>query len=118
MKWFILSLSRWQDYKGRSRRKEFLFFFLFNSLFWYIPFITIELRPEVYILHISQSVWDILFFLPLIVRRLHDTGRSAWWLLLFFIFIFFKSNEGENRFGKNPITKNEDFKTLSDHFHS
>ncbi|WP_137470881.1 DUF805 domain-containing protein, partial [Escherichia coli] len=46
------------------------------------------------------------------VRRLHDTGRSGWWFILYFIpvigdlvlliFTVQKGNEGENQFGPDP----------------
>lgn len=40
------------------------------------------------------------------VRRLHDTDRSGWWVLLLFInLIFFcqKGTTGDNRFGPDPL---------------
>jgi uncharacterized membrane protein YhaH (DUF805 family) len=39
------------------------------------------------------------------VRRMHDTDRSGWWLLLPFVnlvFLFQDSTPGANRFGLNP----------------
>ena len=52
------------------------------------------------------------------IRRLHDTNRSAWWLLLGFIpvvgtlvLIYFwvgKSNLGSNNFGEPPFEVLED----------
>lgn len=49
------------------------------------------------------------------VRRLHDTDRSGWWLLIgiitvigvlvLLVFMVLDSSPGENRFGGNP--KNE-----------
>ncbi|MNG31219.1 Inner membrane protein YhaH [compost metagenome] len=39
------------------------------------------------------------------VRRMHDTDRSGWWLLLPFVNIVFlcqDSTPGANRFGPNP----------------
>jgi uncharacterized membrane protein YhaH (DUF805 family) len=46
------------------------------------------------------------------VRRLHDTNRSAWWLLLFFVpvigdivllvFTVFNGTQGENDYGADP----------------
>jgi uncharacterized membrane protein YhaH (DUF805 family) len=46
------------------------------------------------------------------VRRLHDTDRSGWWLLLglipvigaivLIVFYLLDSQPGENRFGPNP----------------
>lgn len=59
---------------------------------------------------------QILFALPcllLVIRRLHDIGRSGWWWLLIFIpFVNFimgiylmskKGETGPNRFGPDPL---------------
>lgn len=47
------------------------------------------------------------------VRRLHDTGRTGWWILVvlipvigFFVFLYFMIIEGEpgdNEYGRDPI---------------
>jgi len=46
------------------------------------------------------------------IRRLHDTGRSAWWVLIgiipligslvLIVFMFLDSEPGNNRYGANP----------------
>ena len=46
------------------------------------------------------------------VRRLHDTGRSGWWILIGFIpvigwlvllvFMFMDSQPGDNEYGPSP----------------
>ena len=56
-----------------------------------------------------------LFLIPsaaVLVRRLHDTERSAWWLLIalipvigaiaLLVFLCIDSSLGENRYGANP----------------
>ena len=50
--------------------------------------------------------------LSVLFRRLHDTGRSAWWILIglipligaivLFIFTVLDSEPGSNKFGPNP----------------
>ena len=54
----------------------------------------------------------IVPYLAVIFRRLHDTDRSGWWILIAFIplvgiivllvFLILKGNEGDNRFGPDP----------------
>ena len=53
-------------------------------------------------------------FLPslaVMARRLHDTGKSAWWMLLYltlvgiivlFVFACLRGNVGSNKFGEDP----------------
>jgi uncharacterized membrane protein YhaH (DUF805 family) len=65
---------------------------------------------------ILGSIWSLATFIPglaVAVRRLHDTGRSGWWLLLFLIpligfivlVVWFASrgNTGTNAFGPDPV---------------
>jgi uncharacterized membrane protein YhaH (DUF805 family) len=60
--------------------------------------------------------WGFATFIPQLavsVRRLHDTDRSGWWLLLFFIpfgggvvlivWFCFPGTHSYNRFGANPL---------------
>ncbi len=79
--------QRYADFKGRSRRSEFWFFVLFSAIVRAIANVIDA------ILHTGNAntggVVSTLVFLALIVpslavgaRRLHDTGRSGWWLLI------------------------------------
>ena len=69
---------------------------------------------------ILTTIYGILVFLPwwaVQFRRLHDTDRSAWWVLLFLIpvigwliIIVFNcqaGTPGENRFGPDPKLEQE-----------
>lgn len=91
MNWFLSVLKRPVDFKGRARRKEYWYFFLYsliltiilsvidNALGWY------NSAEEVGIL---SGVFTLLILLPSLAvtaRRLHDTGRSGWWMLLYII---------------------------------
>lgn len=62
------------------------------------------------------NIWSLVIFLPTLaagVRRLHDTDRSGWWLLLMFlpvigaivliVFLAQKGTAGTNRFGPDPL---------------
>ncbi len=66
------------DFKGRAGMPEFWGFFLFC----FVSSIIMSLVP------ILGQLYVLALFIPCLavsVRRLHDTGRSAWWLLLFFL---------------------------------
>ena len=55
-----------------------------------------------------MSVYSLAILVPSIavgVRRMHDAGRSGWWLLLPLINLLFlcsDSQAGENEYGRNP----------------
>jgi uncharacterized membrane protein YhaH (DUF805 family) len=41
------------------------------------------------------------------IRRMHDTGRSGWWILcpiVNFVFLCFDSQPNDNEYGPNPKT--------------
>ena len=57
-------------------------------------------------------------------RRLHDTGRSAWWLLVFaipvigalwlaWVTLFQRGTQGDNKFGSDPGQRAADYLTVS-----
>jgi uncharacterized membrane protein YhaH (DUF805 family) len=58
------------------------------------------------------------------VRRLHDTGRSAWWLLVFavpvlgalwlaWVLLLQRGTDGDNAFGPDPTRRAADYLTVS-----
>jgi uncharacterized membrane protein YhaH (DUF805 family) len=92
MKYYLKALQHYADFSGRASRNEYWMFILFNILFAIaVAFIGIFLgaiKDENYIkLYMSQFL--ILYYaaiiIPLLaisVRRLHDSGKSGWWMLL------------------------------------
>ena len=82
MDWYFDAWKRYAQFSGRASLKAFWVFFLVNGLISLV-FVVLEI--------VFQSTWKIealyslLVFLPMLsltVRRLHDTNRSAWWLLV------------------------------------
>ena len=65
------AFNRAFEFKGRSRRSEYWWTMLL------VYAIDIFVMPLGWLAHLAT--------IPLTVRRLHDTGRSGWWLLLHFI---------------------------------
>ena len=113
------------DFKSRSSRSEFWYFYLFTTV---LGFIGIQIdrlfNLEILGLQLTQNINEVailgptyiflyfLFFVPslsLYIRRLHDTDRSGWWLLIAIIpfigiitLIFFwclKGSQNRNRYG-------------------
>ena len=68
--------SKYAVFSGRAQRSEFWWFFLFSVVSSAIA----NIVPVV-----GQIYWLVLLIPSLAVsaRRLHDTDRSAWWLLLY-----------------------------------
>lgn len=75
-------LKKYADFSGRARRQEYWMFFLFNAAAAII-LIILDLVLGTYPL--LYGLYALAVFLPnlgVTVRRLHDTGKSGWWILI------------------------------------
>ena len=107
-------LKKYAVFSGRAQRKEYWFFILFYLIFTIaVAIVDVVLGTEsIGLLSILYAVAMIVPSLAVTVRRLHDIGRSGWWILIafipiiggivLFVFAVLDSQEGENRFGPNP----------------
>ncbi|MEZ6876846.1 DUF805 domain-containing protein [Enterobacter sp. KBR-315C3_2022] len=111
MGWYLKVLKNYFGFKGRARRKEYWMFVLISMIVTTCVSFLNNLLGDLGI----DRIYELAILIPafaLAFRRLHDTGRSAWWLLLIFIpllgwlvLLFFmagKGEAGENRFGPDP----------------
>ena len=121
MGYMFAPLRRYLDFGGRSRRMEY-WLFVVLSLVVYFLMATIlgamagaaasrGLQPAAgyyILLAICVLLWIFVFAIPQIacaVRRMHDTDRSGWWILVpiaGLIFTFLPGTPGPNRFGADP----------------
>lgn len=89
--YFLKALKQYFDFSSRARRKEYWFFILFYVIFYLIAatidVVLLQSDPQSGV-GIVTLIFSLAVFFPSLavnVRRLHDTGRSGWWLLLSFI---------------------------------
>ncbi|MEF9881122.1 DUF805 domain-containing protein [Streptomyces sp. P9-A4] len=112
MNWYLDVLKKYAVFNGRARRQEFWMFFLFNAIAAIIIMI-VDMAISTYpLLYVVYFLAILLPSLGVTVRRLHDTGRSGWWILIdliplvgAIILIVFLATEGdqhENAHGPNP----------------
>lgn len=112
MNWYVQVFQKYADFNGRSRRSEFWYFTLINALV-IVGIILIELIFGTYgLLGALYAFGTIVPALAVTVRRLHDTGRSGWSILLclipviggiiLLIFLLQDSQYGENQYGRWP----------------
>ncbi len=94
MKYFIMALKKYAQFSGRSTRAEYWYFVLFNMIIGILLqiFIVLSNKFDNNILGISFLIIYYLYVLAVAlpsfsvsIRRLHDTNRSGWWVLLGFI---------------------------------
>ena len=106
--------SKYIDWNGRASRSEFWFWILFV----FIASVVLSLADSMIgagEIGLLAPLFSLATFLPGIfvtVRRLHDTDHSGWWYLIVFTgigallilyWVIIKGNDGENRFGADPV---------------
>ena len=77
--------SKYIDFTGRAGRPEFWWFALFNLIASLILGIIDQALFGYEILGIIYALGVLLPGIAVAARRLHDIGRSGWWLLIGFI---------------------------------
>ena len=107
-------LQKYMDFNGRAIRSEYWWF----ALFYLVPNVICSVLDELVFggLPVLQVILLISLLLPIIsvtIRRLHDTDRSGWWLLLvlvpvigtvvLLIFMCLRGTSGPNRFGPDLL---------------
>jgi uncharacterized membrane protein YhaH (DUF805 family) len=118
MNWFMTVLRKYAVFEGRARRREYWFFVLFYILISVALAIVdriLGFYNETYGMGVLGALFCLGVLIPSIAvgaRRLHDTGRSGWWLLIGFIplvgaivlivFFVLDSQPGTNAYGPNP----------------
>ena len=117
MSWYITVLKKYAVFSGRARRKEYWMFVLFNFIFALAlglieGILQINAGGNYSVLSTIYSLAVLVPSLAVAVRRLHDTNRSGWWLLIgliplagaivLLVFMVQDSQPGENQYGSNP----------------
>ena len=82
MKYYIEGLKKYAEFEGRARRKEYWMFILFDFIFAIAAAVLDEILGSEPVISIVYGLVLILPTLAVTVRRLHDTNRSGWWILL------------------------------------
>ncbi|RUO30060.1 DUF805 domain-containing protein [Aliidiomarina sedimenti] len=118
MNWYLKVLKQYAVFQGRARRKEYWMFILFNLIvsfvLGFIDGVIGTFDAEIG-LGLLSGVYALAIFIPslaVLVRRLHDTGRSGWWifislipligLIVLLVFLVQDSNPEDNIYGSNP----------------
>lgn len=87
MKWYLEVLKKYAQFSGRSRRKEFWWFWGFDTAISpLLALVDLVLFGDVLVRFHGLGPIAALYWVALVIpraavatRRLHDTGRSGWW---------------------------------------
>ncbi|WP_201535694.1 DUF805 domain-containing protein [Psychrobacter ciconiae] len=84
LEWFQKGLRNYANFSGRARRKEYWYFYLVQIVIYIIASIldAIIFDSEIGLFYILAILGLFLPGLAVTVRRLHDTSRSGWWILI------------------------------------
>lgn len=109
MRFYIDAVKECTTFTGRAGRQEFWNFFLFFVIVSISIFVIETLLGNLGILTVLWNLVNVLPALAITVRRLHDTNRNGWWLLIGFVpvigaivllvFALQASGLAENRYG-------------------
>ncbi len=109
---YLGSLKKYVTFSGRARRRELLVFALGNTIIYAVLLFVDGMIGIGGALVALFGLGVLLPSLTVAVRRLHDTGRSGWWLLIGLVpilgwiaLLFFyvqPGNQGDNQYGSDP----------------
>jgi uncharacterized membrane protein YhaH (DUF805 family) len=114
MHWYLQVLRSYTQFDGRSRRSEYWYFFLFNLIVAIVLGFADSVLRRIVGFGMLGMIYSLAIVVPGIavsIRRLHDTDRSGWWLLLAIVpivglvLIWFMAQDSDastNRYGRNP----------------
>lgn len=118
MNWYLSVLKNYATFSGRARRKEYWMFTLFNFIIYIVLTILdgalglVNYETGFGVLSGLYTLAVLIPGLAVLVRRLHDTNRSGWWVLISFVpliglivllvFACLDSQKGNNKYGAYP----------------
>ena len=82
MNWYLDPIIKhYFDFQGQASRKEYWMFFLFNFIVSFVIGFALGLLR----MRSLSGLYDLAILLPslgIAVRRMHDIGKSGWWVLV------------------------------------
>ncbi|QJB68663.1 DUF805 domain-containing protein [Parasphingorhabdus halotolerans] len=131
MEWMLMPLRRYAEFSGRSQRKEYWMFVLFQVIVFIAlgllavmfggfgdPTTGEEISAGAMVFIVILGLFALAMFIPNLavqVRRLHDTDKSGWWILIglipivnyigsivLLVFFCLEGTKGDNKFGTDP----------------
>lgn len=121
MNWFLdVIKNKYATFTGRARRQEFWMYVLVVVIIEIVLSILGGILGSISgalgtIISVIGGLFGLAILVPTLalwMRRLHDTGKSGWWLLIslvpvvgsivLLIFALLDSQPGDNQYGPNP----------------
>jgi uncharacterized membrane protein YhaH (DUF805 family) len=124
MNWYMEVVKKYAVFSGRARRAEYWWFFLINfvigivlSILSSIVMANSNSNSSFNVFSCISGLYGLALLLPglgVVIRRLHDTGKSGWWIFIsliplvgeiwLLVILATDSQPGDNQYGPNPKT--------------
>lgn len=104
MNYYFKVLQNYATFSGRARRKEYWMFVLFNVI---VSFVIGFIGGFIQVPQLA-NIYTFAVLIPSIavgVRRMHDVGKSGWYLLIpiyNFVLAVTEGEQGTNQYGQDP----------------
>ena len=109
---FIESLQtcykKFFDFSGRASKSEYWWFQLYNTILYIL---TLVFQNDLALLFSILVIANLIPVFAAGVRRVHDSNKSGWWILISFVpiiglyiivLLITDGSKGKNRFGPKP----------------
>jgi uncharacterized membrane protein YhaH (DUF805 family) len=107
--WKLVVLERYAKFDGRARRAEYWWFVLANIIVFVLLAVLANVSSVFLLLYVAYAIAMFIPSIAVAIRRLHDTDRSGWWLLVTFVpfvggiilivLLALDSSRGTNQYG-------------------
>ncbi len=111
MQWYLDVLKKYAVFEGRARRQEYWMYVLFNVIAMVVLLIISAIIGS-QILYYLYILGVLVPSIAVLVRRLHDTGKSGWMVLLglipiiggiiLLVFACIEGDRAPNAYGPDP----------------
>jgi len=121
MEWYLMVLRKYAEFNGRARRKEYWMYTLVTLIICVVlygggfaAFFSGQraVGGTLIGLYVLYALATFIPSLACAVRRLHDTNKSGWWILIslvpilggiwVIVLLAIDSDPGVNQYGPNP----------------
>ncbi|HEX9060330.1 MAG TPA: DUF805 domain-containing protein [Clostridia bacterium] len=117
MEWYLKVLKNYANFNGRARRKEYWMFVLFTCIIalplGILALVTAKSLGFLFMgLYVLYCLGITIPAIAVMVRRLHDIGKSGWWYFINFvpliggiwllILLCTEGTMGTNSYGPDP----------------
>ena len=109
MNWYVKVLKQYADFNGRARRKEYWMFVLIN----FIISMVLSMAGGAIEFPLLSTIYSLAVLIPSLavaVRRMHDSNRSGWFVLvpLYNLYLaVIEGTQGSNEYGPDPKGGND-----------